>query len=323
MNILVTGASGFVASHLFRYLLVKYPNANIYGTKRWRSQTPLIKDIGDKIKFIEMNLEDQESVERAILAAKPDWVFHLAAQSYVPSSFIAPDQTVMVNATGTRYLLAAVYKHVPNARIQIAGTSEEYGLVSPYEVPIKENNPLRPTSPYGISKVKADLWANYYHRAFGVQSIITRGFNHSGPGRGVVFAESNWCYQASRIKLGKQKPVIEVGNLEAVRDYTDVRDMVAAYVLALEKGISGETYNICSGKGMTMREVLNLIIKIVDIEVNVVTDLDRLRPSDVPLLIGSCAKFKADTGWKPKIPFEQTIKDIFDFWMEKENLDVT
>lgn len=317
-RILVTGATGFVASHLLRMLIDRHPEATIYGTMRWRSSFDLISDIFRSINWVEMNLEDATSVKNAVSRARPDVVFHLGAQSFVPSSFTAPEQTMAVNAMGTFFLLKAVHETCPKAKVHIAGSSEEYGLVYEHELPIKETNQLRPQSPYGISKVVADLWGGYFWRAFSLPVVVTRAFNHEGPGRPDCFAPSGWCRQAAKIKLGLQEPKISVGNLKAIRDYLDVRDVVLGYYTAVVSGKPGEVYNIASGKGREMKEILDLVIKESGIEASVVEDPSRMRPAEVPRLIGDSIKFSSATGWRPKVPFEQTIKDMISWWEKQE-----
>jgi GDP-4-dehydro-6-deoxy-D-mannose reductase len=201
--------------------------------------------------------------------------------------------------------------------IQIAGSSEEYGLVLPDEVPIKETNPLRPLSPYAVSKVAQDLLAYQYHQSYGLKTVRTRGFNHTGPRRGDVFVTSNFAKQIASIEAGLQEPVIRVGNLESVRDFTDVRDTVRAYWLAVEKGRPGEVYNIASGREITIRQLLDNLVALSRTQVEVEVDPERLRPSDVEVLIGDASKFHADTGWEPTIPLEQTLEDLLDFWRER------
>ena len=201
--------------------------------------------------------------------------------------------------------------------IQIAGSSEEYGLVLPDEVPITESNPLRPLSPYAVSKVAQDMLAYQYFRSYGMKTIRTRGFNHTGPRRGDVFVSSNFAKQIASIEAGLQKPVIRVGNLEAVRDFTDVRDMVRAYWLAVTRATPGEVYNLGSGRGITIRELLDLLVGMSEVEVEVEIDPDRLRPSDVEVLLADSSKFRQETGWEPAIPLETTLADLLEFWRRK------
>jgi GDP-4-dehydro-6-deoxy-D-mannose reductase len=190
-------------------------------------------------------------------------------------------------------------------------------MVLPNEVPIKETNPLRPLSPYGVSKVGQDMLGYQYAMSYNLNIVRTRGFNHTGPRRGEVFVESNFAQQIAKIEKGKQKPVIFVGNLEARRDYTDARDMVKGYWLATEKCKAGEEYNICSGKDWTIQQVLDILLSYSKIKVQVKQDQSRMRPSDVMILLGDNTKFCKTTGWKPEIPFEQTLLDLLNYWRER------
>jgi GDP-4-dehydro-6-deoxy-D-mannose reductase len=248
---------------------------------------------------------------------RPDRVFHLAAQSYVPTSWAAPTETLTANVTCQLNLFEAARELELPARFQIAGSSEEYGLVQPGEVPIREDNPLRPLSPYAVSKVAQDLLAYQYWRSHGLYSVRTRGFNHTGPRRGEVFVTSSFARQIAEIEKGRREPVVHVGNLEAQRDFTDVRDMVRAYWLALEHGEPGEVYNIGSGRAYTIRQVLDILLGLSTTRVEVREDPARLRPSDVPILLGDATRFRRVSGWEPTIPFEVTLKDLLDYWRER------
>ena len=201
-------------------------------------------------------------------------------------------------------------------RIQIAGSSEEYGLVHEDELPIRETNPLRPLSPYAVSKVAQDMLAYQYHRSYQLPAIRTRGFNHTGPRRAPVFVASDFARQIVEIERGNHEPCMRVGNLEARRDFTDVRDMVRAYWLATEKGEPGEVYNICSERCYAIREILDLLLGMSSVKISVEQDPRRLRPSDVPVLLGDCSRFRRQTGWEPTIPFEQTLRDLLDYWRQ-------
>ena len=202
-------------------------------------------------------------------------------------------------------------------KIQVAGSSEEYGQVYPDEIPMKETNPLRPLSPYAVSKVAQDLLAYQYHKSYGLRTVRTRGFNHTGPRRGDVFVTSNFAKQIAEIEKGKRPPVLSVGNLDARRDFTDVRDVVRAYWLAAEKGEDGEAYNIGSGKAMAMKEMLDKLLALTKVDVKIQVDPARLRPSDVPILLSDSSKFMTLTGWKPRIPLDRTFKDLLDYWRER------
>jgi len=315
-KVLITGATGFVGSHLIDFLL-ENEEVEIFGTRRRRSDMSLVQHVKDRVNWIEVDITDAHSVRWAVKEVQPDIVFHLAAQSFVPTSWKAPQETFITNALGTVNLLEALRDQELDARIQIAGSSEEYGFVRPEEVPITEKNPLRPQSPYGVSKVAADLFGQQYHRSYGMDIIITRAFNHTGPRRGEVFVVSNFSKQIAEAEAGLREPVMYVGNLEAKRDFTDVRDMVRAYWLAVQKGEAGEVYNICSGKAISIGELLDKLLAMSKKEIEVRQDPNRRRPSDVPLLLGDATKFKKMTNWKPVIPLEKTLQDTLNYWRDR------
>jgi GDP-4-dehydro-6-deoxy-D-mannose reductase len=312
---LITGITGFVGSHLAELLLAK--GVEVHGIKRWRSRMDNIEHIRGKVHLHDADLRDLHSLIVTVEESRPDYIFHLASQSFVPMSWKAPADTLDTNITGTVHLFEAVRKSGLDPKIHVAGSSEEYGLVHPDEVPITEKNPLRPLSPYGVSKVATDLLAFQYFRSYGLKTVITRAFNHTGPRRGEVFVTSNFAKQIAEIELGLMEPVILVGNLEAQRDFTDVRDIVRAYWLALQKCQLGETYNICSEKTRKVQEVLDILLSLSKKkQIIVKQDPARMRPSDVEILLGNCSKFKKATGWKPEIPFERTMADLLDYWRE-------
>jgi len=312
---LITGITGFVGSHLAEYLIKE--NVEVYGISRWRSKTDNIDHIKDKINLQDADLLDAHSLYSIVENIKPDFIFHLAAQSYVVASWASPANTMETNLTGAVNLFEAVRKTGHDCSIQIACSSEEYGKVFPDELPIKETNPLRPLSPYAVSKIAMDYLGYQYHESYGLKIIRTRGFNHTGPRRGDVFAESTFAKQIAEIEKGKREPVVLVGNLEAQRDYTDVRDMVRGYYLAVQKGEPGEVYNICSGKAWKINKVLSFLLGLSKAKIKIKEDPDRLRPSDVPVLIGDNSKFVKQTGWHPEIPFEKTLEDLLNYWREK------
>lgn len=314
-RVLITGAAGFVGSHLAEYLLEK--GYEIYGFDRRRASREHIRHIENKMKLIEGDLSDAYSIAKAIKESEPDYIFHLAAQSFVLASWHAPQETMTTNVIGTVNLLEAVRGSRTDARIQIAGSSEEYGKVYENEVPIKETNPFRPLSPYGVSKVASDLLGLQYHESYGLKVVVTRAFNHEGPRRGEQFVTSNFAKQIVEVEKEMREPVIYVGNLNAKRDYTDVRDVVVAYELALQKCDFGEQYNICSGKAWSIKQVLDVLLSLSKVSVSIKQDPSRMRPSDVPILLGDYTKFKEKTGWTPKIPFEKTLEATINYWREK------
>ena len=316
-RVLITGITGFAGSHLAEYFLAERPEVEVFGTYRWRSRRENIEGIEHQVRLLECELSDPVAVRQALETSRPDAIYHLAAQSFVPASWTAPVQTLVDNVSAQVNIFEAVRSLKLDPAIQIACSSEEYGLVLPDEVPIKESNPLRPLSPYAVSKVTQDFLAYQYFMSYGIRAIRTRGFNHTGPRRGEVFVTSNFAKQVATIEAGKAAPVIKVGNLDAVRDFTDVRDMVRGYVLATEKGKPGEVYNLASGKAITIRAMLDKLIALAKVDVKVETDPARLRPSDVEVLIGDYSKFHADTGWEPKIPFDQTLEDLLNYWRQR------
>jgi len=317
MRALITGVTGFVGSHLADYLLAEQPEVEIFGIRRWRSRMENIEHLDGRLQLRECDLRDPAAIQGVLAEVRPDYIFHLAAQSFVPASWRAPSETLMTNILGQTNIFEAVRVLELDPVIQIAGSSEEYGLVLPDEVPIKETNPLRPLSPYAVSKVAQDLLAYQYFRSYGLKTVRTRGFNHTGPRRGEVFVTSNFAKQIASIEAGLREPVIRVGNLDAQRDFTDVRDIVRAYWLAVSEATPGEVYNLASGRAVTIRELLDQLLALSDTEVEVQVDPDRLRPSDVEILLGDYSKFRSDTGWEPSIPLEQTLKDTLDYWRQK------
>ena len=316
MRALITGITGFAGSHLAEHLLDEHPDVEVFGTYRWRSRMDNVEHLRSRVRLLEADLRDYTSMHTALDKSRPDVIFHLAAQSFVPSSWSAPNETLTTNVSGQTNLFEAVRALRLDPVVQIACSSEQYGLVLAHETPIKETNPLRPLSPYAVSKVAQDYLGYQYFQSYGLKVVRTRGFNHTGPRRGQVFVTSNFCSQVAAIELGLQEPVIRVGNIEAIRDFTDVRDMVRAYWLAVTKAKPGEVYNIATGNGIRIREMLDRLIALADVEVKVEVDPDRLRPSDVEILIGDSSKFRADTGWEPRIPFEQTLRDLLDYWRQ-------
>jgi GDP-4-dehydro-6-deoxy-D-mannose reductase len=317
MRVLITGITGFVGSHLAEHILARHPGVEVWGICRWRSRMENIAHLLGRINLREADLKDMASLERVLAESRPDRIFHLAAQSYVPASWKYPAETFAINAVGEVNLFEALRRLELAPRIQVAGSSEEYGRVFPHEVPMKETNPLRPLSPYAVSKVAQDLLAYQYFMSYGMPIVRTRGFNHTGPRRGEVFVTSALARQIARIEKGRSEPVIKVGNLEAKRDFSDVRDIVAAYWLSLERGVPGEVYNIGSGVARSIGELLEALLALSSVKVRVEVDPARLRPSDVPILLADSAKFIELTGWRPTIPFEQTLRDLLEYWRGK------
>lgn len=320
-SVLITGITGFVGSHLAEYILKEHKNTKVYGLVRWRSPKDNISRVLDYVNLCYGDLEDYISLEKILVSVKPDIIFHLAAQSYVDFSFISPISTLQANVIGTANLLESIktlkLKERYDPIIHICSSSEVYGQVKEDEVPIKETNPFRPASPYAVSKVGEDMLALQYFLSWKIKTIRSRMFTHEGPKRGEVFAPSNFAKQIAAIEAGQQKPVVMVGNLNSVRTFMDVRDAVRAYWLLVNKCTHGEVYNIGGVETMTIRDMLKKLISFSRRKgIKIIVDPKRLRPSDVTLQIPSVDKFVLQTGWKPKIKFDQTLKDMLDYWRD-------
>lgn len=320
-KVLITGITGFVGSHLAEYIISNSPKTKIVGLVRWRSPKGNIQHIQKKIILEYGDLKDLSSLSKIINNHKPNVIFHLAAQSYVDFSFLAPIKTLEDNIIGTCNLLEAVKKLKDTKNydpiIHICSSSEVYGQVKKDEIPIKETNPFRPASPYAVSKVGEDMIALQYFLSWKIKTIRTRMFTHEGPRRGEVFAPSNFAKQVAAIEAKKQNPIINVGNLNSVRTFMDVRDAVKAYYLLVQKCKPGEVYNIGGVETMTIGDMLKKLINLSTVkDIKVRIDPKRLRPSDVTLQIPSVDKFKKETGWKPEVKFDKTLNDMLDYWRE-------
>lgn len=320
-KVLITGITGFVGSHLADYILANFPEVEVLGLVRWRAPKDNIRHILDKIVLCQGDLLDMSSLDATLKDRKPDVIFHLAAQSYVDFSFIAPIATLQANVIGTANLLESVKKLKKedgyDPVIHICSSSEVYGQVKENEVPIKEGNPFRPASPYAVSKVAEDMLGLQYWLSWKIKTIRTRMFTHTGARRGEVFAESTFAKQIAEIEAGLKDPVVNVGNLDSIRTFLDVKDAVRAYWMLAEKCTPGEVYNMGGIETMTVGDMLNKLLKLStrkDIKVEV--DPSRLRPSDVTLQIPSVEKFSKQTGWQPEIKFDKTLEDLLNYWRD-------
>lgn len=310
MKILITGITGMVGSHMADYILANYPSTEIHGLIRWRSPLDNIQHIHSKISLHQAELRDLNSLILLLKKIKPNWIFHLAAQSYVSSSFHAPADTLHTNIIGTTNLLDAIRITGVDSKIHICSSSEVYGQVAKDELPIRETNPFRPASPYAVSKIGEDMIALQYYLSYGIKTVRTRMFTHTGPRRGDVFAESAFAKQIAEIEAGIRQGPMKVGNLNSVRTFADVRDAVRAYWLLLEKCPSGEVYNIGGNRTMTIGAMLDILKGMAKCKIEHEVDPALLRPSDVTLQIPDISKFQAVTGWKPEITLEETLRDL-------------
>jgi GDP-4-dehydro-6-deoxy-D-mannose reductase len=318
-RVLITGIAGQTGSHLADYILENHPDWEVHGTVRYRSDVGNLEHIKEQLKLHDCELRDAHNVYRVVKEIKPDRVFHLAATSFVRSSWDQPADIINNNVNSQINLFEALLLYAPHAKVQVACSSEQFGKVEEHEVPITEENPLRPISPYAVSKCAQENLAYQYHQSYGLHTVITRTFNHTGPRRGDAFVESSFSKQVAEIEMGTRKPVIYHGNLDSVRDYTDARDVAEAYWAAMEHCNPGEPYNICSSMRISIGDLLDLFIDLSthEDEIKKVVDPARLRPSDVVLLYGDPTKFKETTGWEPKYNLDATMNDLLCAWRKK------
>ncbi len=313
----ITGAGGFVGRHLVRYLS-DHTDWELFGNAghRFEWSGAQSRDL-PRLKWLAADLTARDQTEAALDRVKPDFVFHLAAQSNVQRAFEDPESTIVNNIVSELNLLEALRRLAPEARIMITGSSEQYGLVRSEDIPIDEDTPFRPNNPYAVSKVAQDTLALQHFLSYGQQTIRVRPFNHIGPGQTEHFVTAAFARQVALIEAGRQEPVIYVGNLEAERDFTDVRDMVRAYHLVATVCEPGEVYNIGYGKGLSIQWVLDTLLGMSKVKVEVRKDPARMRPADIPSLVCNPSKFRARTGWQPEIPIEQTLSDILEYWRDE------
>lgn len=308
MKALVIGATGFVGPYLIK-AIKEYMHCEAVATK-----LPSEKINVSDARIMNLNILNPDEILTILSDEKPDYVFHLAAQSSVALSWKQPSLTVDVNINGALNLLNCIREMKENPKVLIVGSGEEYGYVTKNVIPIKEDADLDPGNVYAVTKVTQNMMSSIYSRAYGLNLVMTRSFNHVGPGQSPQFVVSDFCNQVARIEKGLQEPVIKVGNLSAKRDFTDVRDVVKAYTMLIQYGVAGETYNVGSGRAITIRELLDLIISKTDKKIEIVIDQERLRPADIPIIEADTSKIYRDTGWKKEIPIEKTIEDMLDYW---------
>ena len=317
MRVLITGITGFAGSHLAELYLGAAGSSpgkdvQVYGLIRNRSPRDFILHLQDKLQLVQGDVADAHAMERVIAEVQPDVIHHLAGQSFVPLSWRAPTETFQINLIGSLNLFEAVRRHRPEAAVQVASSSEVYGLQEVF--PVTERHLPQPLSPYAVSKLAMDRLAHQYVRSYGLKIIVTRAFNHTGPRRGSSFVTSSFAKQIVEIEKGLREPVILAGNIDAERDWMDVRDTVRAYAVSIQRCVPGEPYNISSGISRRVGDLLDQLLALSRVKATVRADPDRKRPSDLPKLQGDSEKFRMRTGWEPKIPWEQTLKDLLDYW---------
>lgn len=306
---LVIGAAGFVGNYLIHELVNNRIEA--YATK-----LPHETLTNENAKVYDLDIMDKDSIVSLLFEIRPDYIFHLAAQSSVGLAWKNPGLTIDVNIKGAVNVMDAVRELFYKPRVLLIGSGEEYGHIASGETPILEENHLRPGNIYAATKVCQNMIGNIYSRAYDMELMMVRAFNHIGPGQAPMFVVSDFCKQVAEIEKGLREPVMMVGNLAARRDFTDVRDVARAYVKLVKKGAPGETYNVGSGNAQEIRQILDAIVSMSDVDIRVEIDPNKIRPVDVPIIEADITKIHELTGWKPEIPIEQTIKETLDFWRE-------
>jgi GDP-4-dehydro-6-deoxy-D-mannose reductase len=313
VRVLITGVSGFVGGHVVDLVREQAPSAEVFGL----DSRPGNRARALGIEVLKADLQDPVSVRAVLDQVRPDRLVHLAAQSSPQRSWEDPGGTLKTNLLGLLHLLEAARTLSLEPRLLVVGSAEEYGLVEPHEIPLREEAPLRPASPYAVSKVAQGFLALQYALSLGLPIVRTRTFHHTGPRRGEQFAESSFARQLAEIEAGRRPPRLQVGNLEAVRDFTDVRDVARAYWALLDRGAPGEVYNVCSGRGVKMGELLEELVALSGLKVEIHADPSLLRPLDVPMLVGDPSRLRAATGWQASIPLSRTLRDLLDHWRER------
>lgn len=309
MRALVTGIAGFVGSHLADYL-TSHTDCQVWGVVLDAPIAPL----PSAATLLYGDLRDRETVVAVLREATPDVIFHLAAQAVVPLSWRDPWDTLETNIRGQVNLLSVMAELNLPTRIIVVGSEQEYGAIRPEDLPIDEDTPLRPASPYAVSKVTQDLLGLQYFLSHGIAAIRVRPFPHIGPRQRPDFVAAAFAQQIAAIEAGEREAVVKVGNLTAERDYTDVRDVVRAYWLLAQHGEPGEVYNVGSGVARSVRSLLDGMIALSPADIRVEADPARFRPVDMPLTVCDPSRLKAATGWQPEISFEQSLQDILDYW---------
>ena len=324
-NVLITGITGMVGSHLADYLL-ENTDWEIFGMCRWRSPFDNIRHLlnrierKDRISLLYGDLNDYVSLQNVVEASKPNYVFHLAAQSYPKTSFDSPLETFNTNIIGTSRILEVLRKsNYCGAIIHVCASSEVFGRVPKSKLPINEEVSFHPASPYAISKVGTDLIGRFYGEAYGMKVVTTRMFTHTGPRRGDVFAESSFAKQIAMIENSVIDPILKTGNLDSIRTFADVRDAVEAYYkLVTINPIPGEYYNIGGSYTCTIGEMLEKLLSLSNNKnIKVIPDPERFRPIDADLQVPDVNKFKKHTGWEPRISFDQTMRDLLNYWRSR------
>lgn len=308
MKALIVGGAGFVGKYLIDAIKQDL-NCDVIVTKSEHHNA-----FRDDVQFVNLNVLNKEETLKVLKHYQPNYIFHLAAQSSISRSWKDPINTVRVNIMGSLVLLDAVKEAKLNPVIIMVGSGEEYGLTCLQSVPLKEIDILSPQNIYAATKACQNMLSSVYSKAYGMSIIMVRAFNHVGPGQSDIFVISDFCHQVAKIESGLQEPVIKVGNLNAKRDFTDVRDVVRAYTSLAQFGVFGETYNVGSGSSICIRDVLDLILSKSKTKIRIEEDKQKFRPVDVPIIEADISKISNTTGWKPNIGINTIIEDMLDYW---------
>jgi len=316
LRALITGITGFAGSHLAEYIL-RQGGIEVYGL----SLSGKCLDDGSPIcpgaHVFACDIRDGEQTAGLVTEIHPDQIYHLAALASVSSSWSRPRETLMNNIVAQLNVLEAALRLTPSPRVLVIGSSDEYGLVAPEELPVSEDNALRPGSPYAVSKIAQDYLGYQYYASHGLPVVRLRPFNHIGPRQRRGFVVPDFAHQIAEAEAGLCEPVMRVGNLSAERDFTDVRDIVRGYFLALERGEAGEVYNLGSGQAHAIEDVLAMLLEMSRVPVRVEHDPERMRPSDVPRVVCDATRFRERTGWEPHVPLRQSLQDVLDYWRDR------
>lgn len=313
LKVFISGATGFVGTHLVKYL--DSSDYTIYGTS-FPEKPATGAEASSGQQIFQMDIRSEKAVFEAVKDIQPDWIFHLAAISNVKYSWEKRKETLETNLMGAFYLFEAVREYAPQARILFVSSSDVYGVLTPKEKALQEEDSLLAVNPYAFTKIGGEMLSGFYARIEKMDIVIARSFPHTGPGQDPAFVCSDWASQIARIEKGLAEPVIKIGNCKVRRDFTDVRDMIRAYTLLMEKGNSGEIYNVCSGRAVLLREVLDILLSFCSEKFEVEVDWRKLRKADIPLLVGDNRKIREATSWEPKIPLKKSLHDLLEYWRE-------
>lgn len=313
MRALITGITGFAGGHLAQLLLDR--GDEVFGVARDRSRS--VDYLSQPVTLIYRDLRNSDEVSGLLQDVQPEVIYHLAAQAFVPKAWAEPWKTIENNIRPQLNILEAMVKQESHARLLVSTSNEVYGLISPDQLPVTEETPMRPHNPYGVSKAAQDILALQFHLSHGIDVLRARAFNHIGPRQSPFFVAASFAKQIAEIEAGLTQPVIRVGNLEAQRDFTDVVDVVRAYALLVDRGEAGEAYNVGTGRAFSIQHLLDVLLEYSGSNIKVEPDPERMRPSDIPIIYADSTKTRTQTGWEPIYSFKESLHRVLDYWREK------